>query len=71
MHAWQNGQPRRRQEVRRAPHMCLKKGSCSSTVATNPFMGAGTCVSGSPHSGNDSQLPILHGQQPLNHAAQR
>ena len=40
-------------------HMCLMKGSCSSTVATRPFMGAGTCVSGSPHSGNDSQLPIL------------
>ena len=39
--------------------MCLMKGSCSSTVATRPFMGAGTCVSGSPHSGNESQLPIL------------
>ena len=42
-----------------APHMCLMKGSCRSTVATRPFMGAGTCVSGSPHSGNDNQLPIL------------
>ena len=39
--------------------MCLKKGSCSSTLATRPFMGAGTCVSGSPHSGKESQLPIL------------
>ena len=44
--------------------MCLMKGSCSSTVATRPFMGAGTCVSGSPHSGNDSQLPILPAHAP-------